>query len=196
MPDIKIRVATPDDAPALVEIYAPYVTHTAISFEYEVPSAEEFAGRIRRTLDSYPYLIATAGGKPVGYAYAGPFIQRPAYNWAAETTVYIDESAHKIGVGRALYAALEQALAAQGVLNLNACIASPGQGDTDPYLTGGSVAFHQRLGWRFVGEFQRCGYKFGRWYNMLWMEKHIGSHLAEQPPVRTFDEVRESLVFA
>lgn len=184
--DLTIRAAAPEDAAALLAIYAPYVERTAITFEYDVPSREEFAGRIARTLERYPYLMAQAEGRVMGYAYAGPFKKRPAYDWAVETTVYVREDAKRQGTGRALYAALERCLGAQGVLNLNACIACPER--PDEYLTWDSVNFHSHLGYRLVGEFRECGCKFGRWYNMAWMEKHIGSHPADPPPVRPFPE--------
>ena len=85
-----IRTASEADAPALLEIYAPYVDRTAITFEYEVPSVDEFASRIRNTLQKYPYLVAEKGGRILGYAYAGPFHDRPAYDWSVETSIYVD----------------------------------------------------------------------------------------------------------
>ncbi|EOS65375.1 GNAT family N-acetyltransferase [Oscillibacter sp. 1-3] len=185
--DLTVRAAAPEDAAALLEIYAPYVEKTAITFEYAVPSPEEFAGRIARTLERYPYLAAEAEGRIMGYAYAGPFKERAAYDWAVETTVYVREEAKRQGVGRTLYAALERCLAAQGVLNLNACVACPER--EDEYLTRDSVDFHRRMGYRLAGEFRQCGCKFGRWYNMVWMEKHIGLHPADPPPVKPFSEV-------
>ena len=181
----KIRVAEPEDAEALLRVYAPYVEKTAITFEYDAPSAEEFAGRIEKTLKRYPYLVAEEDGAILGYAYAGAFKSRAAYDWAAETTVYVAEDAKRRGIGKQLYAALEQALAAQNILNLNACIAYPA--GEDPYLTRDSVEFHRSLGYRLVGQFTQCGYKFGRWYDMVWMEKHIGVHTKNQPAVKPFD---------
>lgn len=185
--DLRIRVAAPGDAAALLEIYAPYVEKTAITFEYDVPTREEFAGRIARTLERYPYLAAETGGRIAGYAYAGPFKERAAYGWAVETTVYVRGEMKRQGIGKALYMALERALAAQNILNLNACIACPEA--EDPCLDWNSVGFHRSMGYRLVGEFRQCGYKFGRWYNMVWMEKHIGEHLSGQPPVEAFPAV-------
>ena len=97
-----IRIAEKKDASALLDIYAPYVTDTAITFEYEIPSVEEFANRIEHTLKRYPYLIAEENGTPVGYAYASPFHDRPAYDWAVETSIYVDRSHRKNGIGRDL----------------------------------------------------------------------------------------------
>lgn len=185
--DLTIRPAAPEDAAALLAVYAPYVERTAITFEYDVPTLADFTGRIARTLARYPYLAAERGGEIVGYAYAGPFKERAAYDWAVETTVYVREDQRRRGVGGALYRALERCLAAQGVLNLNACIACPEE--ADEYLTWDSVEFHTRLGYRLVGEFYGCGCKFGRWYNMVWMEKHIGAHLPDPAPVRPFPGV-------
>lgn len=184
-----IRIATAQDAPELLKIYAPYVEKTAITFEYAVPTVQEFQERILRVLKKYPYLVAQRDGEIVGYAYAGAFKERPAYDWAVETTVYVRQDQKKKGIGRELYLALEQALALQNVLNLNACIAYPET--EDEYLTKNSVRFHERLGYRLVGEFHQCGYKFGRWYNMVWMEKCIGKHEETPLPVKAFGEIRE-----
>ena len=188
--DITIRAARPDDAEALLRIYAPYVTDTAITFEYEVPSVEEFRGRIEKTLRRYPYLVAEEHGRIIGYAYAGAFHSRAAYDWACELSIYVAADARRRGLGSRFYALLEEILAAQGLLNLNACIAVP-LSDDDPYLTRASVTFHERRGYRTVGEFTRCGYKFRRWYNMVWMEKLIGPHLTDQPTVLPFNAVRD-----
>lgn len=188
---MRIRAASEEDAEKLLALYAPYVEKTAVTFEYEAPSVEEFQSRIRHTLERYPYLVAEEGGRLLGYAYAGTFHARPAYDWAVETSIYVDEGRKRSGVGRMLHEALEQALAAQNIVNLNACIAVPiGE---DEFLTRDSVLFHERMGYRLVGKFRQCGYKFRRWYDMVWMEKHIGPHLADQPPVRPFDEVRDIL---
>lgn len=187
-----IRPARMRDVEKLLEIYAPYVTDTAITFEYAVPSAEEFAGRVRDISERYPYLVAEQGEKILGYAYAHAFNGRSAYDWAVETSIYVDRAKRRTGVGGRLHRALETALKAQGILNMNACIGVPA-GEDDEYLTRNSQEFHAHLGYRPVGEFTQCGYKFGRWYSMIWMEKHIGLHLPDQPPVKSFREVAESL---
>ncbi|MDD3243061.1 MAG: GNAT family N-acetyltransferase [Eubacteriales bacterium] len=184
-----IRTATQADAPALLAIYAPYVENTAITFEYEVPSEQEFAQRIRRVLTRYPYLVAEADGELLGYAYAGAFKERAAYQWAVETSVYVRQDQKRRGIGAALYRALEECLAAQGVLNVNACIAYPAQ--QDEHLTADSVRFHEALGYEMVGRFHRCGYKFGRWYDMVWMEKMIGGHDARPAPVVPFAQIKK-----
>ena len=188
MEHICIRPAALEDVPALLDIYAPYVRETAVSFEYQVPSPEDFAGHVRRTLARYPYLVAQEGSAILGYAYAGPFAARAAYQWGAETTIYLRRDRRGKGLGRALYQTLEQILILQNIQNLNACIADPVQ-EEDPYLTGASAAFHAKLGYQLAGRFHRCGYKFGRWYDMIWMEKLLGSHPDQPPAVLPFPEL-------
>lgn len=185
---VSIRLARIEDAPALQAIYAPYVRDTAITFEYEPPSVEVFAERMRATMKRYPYLVAELDGRAVGYAYAGTFKGRPAYDWAVETSIYVARGHAGTGVGRALHDALERALAAQGMLNMYACIAVP-TGKDDETLTRNSQHFHEHMGYRLVGEFYRCGYKGGRWYNMVWMEKMLGEHRPDQPAVVPFPQL-------
>ncbi len=189
--NISIRTAAPSDAEALLAIYAPYVKDTAITFEYDVPSREEFTARIEKILQRYPYLIAYSGTEILGYTYAGAFHERAAYDWAVETSIYIKRDNRRMGIGKTLYHALEKALMAQGVLNLNACIAYT---DTqDAHLTNDSVSFHERLGYRKAGEFHQCGYKFNHWYNMVWFEKHIGEHTLNQSSVKPFKEIEKNM---
>lgn len=191
MQEIQIRTATPDDAERLLEIYAPYVTDTAISFEYEVPTVEEFRRRISHTLERYPYLVAILDNKIVGYAYVSPFIGRAAYDWSVETSIYVDQNARHMGVGGRLYAALEEILVRMHVLNLNACIGAPREdAGPDEHLNNNSIEFHAHLGYAMVGRFHNSGYKFGRWYDMVWMEKIIGDHNAPVEPVLRFVDIR------
>ena len=177
-----IRNAVLADAARLVEIYAYYVECTAITFEYAVPSVEEFRERMARTMRRYPYLVAEEDGKVVGYAYAGPFVGREAYDWSCELTVYLDHTETKRGFGRLLYAAMEEELKKMGILNLYACIGLP-EAD-DEYLTRNSALFHAHMGFTEAGRFKKCGYKFGRWYDMIWMEKLLGDHKNGQAPER------------
>lgn len=181
-----IRTATVEDASKLLEIYAPYVLGTAITFEYEVPSVDEFQRRIENTLQKYPYLVAEQEGEILGYAYASSFHTRAAYAWAVETSVYVRQDRKKCGIGKALYEELERQLKQQNILNLYACIAYPEK--EDEYLTKDSVRFHERLGFELIGEFHQCGFKFNRWYNMVWMEKHIGEHVEKPNAVKRFGE--------
>jgi len=169
-----IRDAVREDAERLLSIYRYYVERTAVTFELVTPSAEEFGQRISDTLRRYPYLIAEEDGKVLGYAYAGAFHVREAYRRSCELSVYLDREQRRRGIGRALYLALEERLRAMGILNLYACIGDPVR--EDEYLTHDSERFHERMGFVRVGTFHLCGCKFGRWYNMIWMEKLIGEH--------------------
>lgn len=171
---ITIRSAKPSDAEAIRRIYAPYVENTAITFEYDVPSIEEFRSRISKTLEKYPYLVAEENGTVIGYSYAGVFYNRAAYNHCVETSIYVDLSYQQRGIGKSLYKELENKLKSQGILNINACIAWI---DTpNKYLTHQSPEFHARNGYKQVAHFHKCGYKFGQWFDMIWMEKMIGEH--------------------
>lgn len=171
---MSIRDAIPSDAEAMLAIYAPYVEQTAITFEYDVPTLDDFRQRLLKVQTKYPWIVAEDKGRIVGYAYAGAFGERAAYQWAVETSIYVDRSMKRCGIGRRLHEALEERLKAQGILNMNACIAfiEP----EDEYLTQDSVRFHERLGYDKVGHFHQCGKKFGRWYDVIWMEKIIGEH--------------------
>jgi phosphinothricin acetyltransferase len=175
MKEIKIRDAALNDAERLLEIYAFYVRYTAISFEYDVPTIEEFRERMRKTRVKYPYLVIEKDGLVQGYAYAGTFKGRAAYDWSCELSIYLDCNARGAGLGRALYEAMEAKLKAMGILNLYACIAYPET--EDEYLTRNSANFHSHLGFTTAGRFHQCAYKFGRWYDMIWMEKLVGEHV-------------------
>ena len=164
-----IRKATLKDTQKILAIYAHYVENTAITFEYIVPSIDEFRERIRKTLLKYPYLVLESGEEILGYAYAGAFVGRAAYDWSAEVT--------KMHTRNSLTKALQE----MGILNLYACIGYPNE--EDEYLTRNSAQFHKHLGYRQVGIFSNCGFKFGRWYSMIWMEKMIGEH-TENPKAR------------
>lgn len=171
---LMIRNVTIEDACRLLEIYEYYVKNTAITFEYDVPSLDEFKNRITGTLKKYPYLLLEESGVIRGYAYAGAFVGRAAYDYSCETTIYLDHNAKGRGYGRVLYEALERTLKNAGILNLYACIGDPVV--EDEYLTRNSEQFHKHIGFSKIGTFHTCGYKFGRWYNMIWMEKIIGEH--------------------
>jgi phosphinothricin acetyltransferase len=165
---LSIRAAQETDAQALLKIYEPYVLNTAVTFEIEVPTVEEFAGRIRNTLAKYPYFVAELDGEIVGYAYASQFRTRAAYAWSAETSVYVKAGVHRAGVGSALYRALEDALRKMGIVTLVAGITYP-----NPE----SVCFHEKSGYRRVGVMEKIGYKAGQWRDVIWMQKTVGEHV-------------------
>lgn len=175
---IKIRNARLDDAKRLLEIYNHYVKNTAISFEYETPSIDEFKARMERIMKFYPYFVAIDGERIIGYAYAAPFIERAAYDWSCELTIYLDKDETKRGAGKMLYGEIEAALIKIGITNMYACIGYPEV--EDEYLTKNSADFHTHMGFSLAGTFKKCGRKFGRWYDMIYMEKIISEHSDEK----------------
>ena len=184
--NMSIRTVRPEDAKNLLDIYAYYVEETAISFETEVPSVEEFKIRIEEILKSYPYIVACDNDELLGYAYLHPFVGRKAYELSAETTIYLNPVKKKMGIGKKLYSVLEDIAKAQNIINLYSCI---GYVDVeDEYLNNNSAEFHEHMGYRMVGKFENCGHKFGRWYHMVWMEKIIGEH-KEIPKFISFEDI-------
>ena len=171
---VTLRFASPADAEALVSIYAPYIQKTAITYEYEIPSAEDFSRRIETYSAKYPYLVAEIDSTPVGYAYACPLGSRPAFDWSVETAIYIREDCKGMGIGQLLYEKLEAILRSMGIRTMTAAVASVDH--DDPYLTNASIAFHLRMGFTPVGTFHNAGCKFGRWYDLTWLEKQIGEY--------------------
>lgn len=189
---INIRIAEPSDAEAILGIYSHYIKTTAITFEYEVPSIDEFQQRITGILKDYPYLVAEEDGKVVGYVYASRFSERKAYDLSAATSIYIDEAYHRRGIGKMLYAKLEEMLKRQNVTNLYAGAADPTE-ENDKYLTRDSEHFHEALGYEVVGRHRSCGNKFGKWYNLLWMEKVISEHTCPPEEFIPFSKIRSNL---
>ena len=195
MPDILIRPAELRDVPAMLAVYAPYVEETAVSFEYAVPSEEEFRARVEKVQGFYPWLAAEQEGRVQGYAYASRFHPRAAYDWSVEVSIYLERNERRRGIGRRLYETLEQCLRAQGILTAYSCIAHAPE--PDECLDHASIRFHERMGYRLTGSFPSCGYKFGRWYGMVWMEKRLvpadAPEALSPAPIVPFGVVRNSL---
>lgn len=161
---MSIRLATEADLPQILAIYGPYITDTTFSFEYEIPTLEAFTQRFRDITVQFPWLVWEQEGKILGYAYGSAPFERAAYSWCAEPSIYLAPQAHRQGIGRKLYAVLEQILALQGYQILYAIVTSENQG---------SVAFHERLGYRTCAVFPDCGYKHGRYVGTVWLEKRV-----------------------
>ena len=185
----QIRFVRPEDAEELAGIYAPYVRQTAITFEYEVPRLEEFRRRILGTAEKYPYFCLEAEGRIMGYAYASPFRSRKAYQWIAETSVYLAPEARKRGWGKLLCRALEEGCRAMGLVSLYACITVPREAG-DPYVTDDSALFHAHLGYRELARFPGSGSKFGRWYDTVIMEKELNEREADPPEPTRFPDIQ------
>jgi phosphinothricin acetyltransferase len=174
MSPVTIRDADPErDATPCAAIYAPSVEASATSFEEQAPSAEEVAGRIKRIQPTHPWLVAERGGEVLGYAYACPHRQRPAYRWAAEVSVYVAETQRGRGSGQALYETLFERLRGQHLHMACAGITLP----NEP-----SIALHERLGFVPVGVFRQIGWKAGAWHDVGWWQLDLGSAGSEPPP--------------
>jgi L-amino acid N-acyltransferase YncA len=160
-----IRDANEHDAKACAAIYAPYVTDTAITFEYEPPSAAEMARRIAAAQRTHAWLVLEDDGRVVGYAYAGPYKERAAYRWPCEVSVYLETGRRRSGSGRLLYEALFARLAERGFRTLVAVMTLPNDA---------SEGLHRALGFEPIGTFRRVGWKHGQWRDVAWAQRSIG----------------------
>ena len=167
-----IREAVPGDAPALLDIYAPYIRDTVITFEYDVPTAEKFAARIEETAAAHPYLVCERDGQIIGYAYAHRIRERAASYWAAELSIYLAPEAQGQGVGTALYRCLIDLLEQQRLRILYGCVTLPNEK---------SQKLHEKLGFSLVGVWHGSGWKFDGWHDVGWFEKRLGGDGPAQP---------------
>lgn len=166
-----VRFAEEEDSRELLRIYGEYI-HTPVTFEYRLPTEEEFGERIRNVKkEGYPYLVWEEDGRIAGYAYAHRAFERAAYQWDAELSIYLAESCTCRGAGGKLYDMLLELLKLQGVRTVYGCVVSP-----NPR----SERLHERMGFRRIGLFRDTGYKNGEWLDVVWFEKKIGS-FEEQP---------------
>ena len=161
-----IRPVLPSDAKELLAIYAPYVTDTTITFEYDIPSISEFTNRIKNISKSFPYLVAEENGKILGYAYASTYYARAAYDCTCELSIYLDKDARSKKISSQLYDTLEKELVSQGYVNLLACISLPNDI---------SIAFHKKRGFNQVAHFPKIGFKFEQWHDIVWLQKRLKS---------------------
>lgn len=159
-----IRKATARDVPAMLAIYDPFVRDTAVSFEYETPTEEAFARRLEEHTAVYPWLVWEEAGRVLGYAYAGRVFERAAYAWNAEISCYLAEEIRGKGIGRQLYAAVEDILRSQGVRKVFAVVTSANES---------SIDFHKALGYREAAIYSDVGFKHGKWYDVVWLEKQL-----------------------
>ena len=174
-----IRFAAPDDAPALLAVYAQYID-TSITFEYELPSLAEFRRRIEDFSHKYPYLVHETDGVVDGYAYAHRFAPRAAYQWSAELSVYLDGAARGRGLGRTLYEALMELLALQGVRTVYGLVTTPNEA---------SDRLHRALGFTVAGVTHNVGYKAGRWRGVTYYEKAIAPYDDDPAPFKSIRDM-------
>jgi phosphinothricin acetyltransferase len=169
-----IRAAIPTDIPAISRIYDHAVRHGTASFEIEPPDEAEMARRYRTLLEGgYPHLVAEHDGAVLGYAYAGPYRTRPAYRWSVEDSIYVDPTAYRRGVGRALLDRLMAESAARDFRQMIAVIGDSGQ--------TASIELHRAAGFRHVGTIENVGFKFGRWLDSVIMQRALGPGAETKP---------------
>jgi L-amino acid N-acyltransferase YncA len=182
-----IRLASSADTSAIADIYAPYVTDHATSFEYEPPDASEIVRRIEKLTARTPWLVCELNKEVVGYAYAGPHRDRAGYQWSVEVSAYVRQDQHRTGIARALYTSLLEILKLQGFRNAYAGATLPNDA---------SVAFHRAMGFNEVATYRGVGFKFGKWHDVIWMERGLSPKTAEtQPPIPLL-EIRGTPAFA
>ena len=177
MSSLHVRPVREADIPAITVIYAHAVLHGFASFEVDPPGESEMMGRMRAVVDGgFPYLVAEKDGKVFGYAYAGLYRTRPAYWNSAENSVYVSPDAHRLGVGRALLAALIEIMTERGFRQMIAVIGDSGN--------AGSIGLHRALGFTYCGVIHSVGYKHGRWLDSVIMQRALGPG-DTTPPDRT-----------
>lgn len=161
---MSVRCATEKDIPAMLAIYSPYVENTTYTFEYDAPCLSSFTQRFYEITAQFPWLVWEEEGAVLGYAYATAPFTRAAYRWVAEPSIYLMPEARGRQIGKALYTRLEEILARQGYRTLYVIITGENKG---------SLAFHEKMGYRHLAEFPDCGFKHGRWLAVNWMEKRL-----------------------
>ena len=163
MNNVVIRFADPAcDARAILDVYAPYIEKTAITFETEVPTLKSFKQRVKDIAAHFPYLLLEVDGELAGYAYAHRQAERAAFAWNAELSIYLKESFAGRGLGRELYSLLEELLSMQGYVNFYGVITGS---------NAVSIALHEKMGYRIIGRHEHTGFKFGQWHDTVWLHK-------------------------
>ncbi|HCY40384.1 MAG TPA: N-acetyltransferase [Prolixibacteraceae bacterium] len=182
-----IRLAERTDVPGILEIYAPFILETSVTFEETIPDEESFWERIQGIMTELPFLVCEIDGKIAGYAYASVYRSRASYRWTKEVSVYIHPDFHRKKIAHALYTSLNEMVRYQGIADLLAIITMP----NEP-----SVAFHEQFGYRKCAEFSKVGYKMDQWQNVGWFELFLQDET--QPPkdrILTLNEIIDLPVF-
>ena len=181
-----IRIAEPGDASAIAGIYRPAVADGATSFELDPPDAAEMARRLEKTLSRTPWLVCEHHGDILGYAYGGTHRERPAYRWTIEVSAYVRRDRHRSGIGRGLYTSLFAVLVLQGFRTAVAGITLPNPA---------SLALHESVGFSRIGVYHAIGHKFGRWHDVVWLERRLADYPPDPEPPVTLSEVMGSPEF-
>lgn len=182
----KIRFASAEDAEAILEIYAPYIKNTYVTFEYEVPSVDSFRERIEGIIKKYPWLVYEENGKILGYAYAGPDRTRAAYQWTCESSIYISEEAKGRGIGTALYDELFKILKKQNFCICYALIVDDNVSSIEMHI--------KKYGFTEAGHLRNTGYKHGAWHGIIELEKILNPQVVPPKPVIPITELDYNIV--
>ena len=185
MSTVHFRRATEEDVVSILAIYAPYVTDSAITFEYDVPSEEEFRQRIRTISAEYPYFVCESDGQIIGYAYAHRHMERAAYQWNAEISIYIRQGFTGKGLGKTICQALIDLLRLQGIRNVFSCVTIPNER---------SAHLHHSMEFSTEGIFQNAGYKCGKWQTIAWFRKNIAPYSNEPAPFLPISRIDRQLI--
>lgn len=165
MSAVTIRFAdSAKDAARILEVYAPYIETTPITFEVDVPSEAEFEARVRGIAAEFPYLLLEIDGEPAGYAYAHKQAERAAFGWNAELSIYLAQKWAHRGLGKPMYALLMDLLRMQGYVNFYAVITGS---------NAGSIAMHEQMGFVRIGLHEKTGFKFGQWHDTVWLCRRV-----------------------
>lgn len=167
-----IRIARDEDAAAIHAIYAPSITSGVATFETELPGVDAMRERLRVRLQHYPWLVWEDAGEVLAYAYAGRFRERAAYDWIAETSIYVRHDAQRRGIARKLYGALLDVMRLQGITQAVGVITLPGTV---------SVTMHEAMGFTPAGVWRQCGYKLDKWWDVGVWQKELQA--ATNPPM-------------
>lgn len=183
--NISFRLVNKKDTAEILEIYAPYIENTTVTFEYDVPPLKEFEKRILEISEDYPYIVCELEGRIVGYAYANKNMERAAYGWNVALSVYIHNEYLRYGIGRKLYSMLIEILKLQNIINVYGVVTSPNEN---------SERFHENLGFKKLGIFHNTGYKFDRWIDVIWYEKAILPYIIPPVPVKSIKEIDKRII--
>ncbi|MBL1230600.1 N-acetyltransferase [Enterococcus sp. BWB1-3] len=168
---MKIRLISPGDIEAVLSIYSQYID-TPITCEYALPSKNEFTQRINSFTTTYPYLVCEEEGKIIGYAYAHRHMERKAYEWNAELSIYLDKEQTAKGVGMQLYTILISILKKQGIKTVIGGVTLPNRK---------SQQLHEKLGFEQMGIYHNNAFKNGQWFDVAWYEKQLGPYTTPEP---------------
>ncbi len=185
MSEIRIRMAALEDAEEIYRIYEPYILNTVITFEYDKISVEKFRERMKKVMGKFPWLVCSLDGIIAGYAYCSPHLERAAYGWDCECSVYLDEKVYRKGIGTALYEALFHIAKKQGFYNIYSLICIPNES---------SVALHKKCGFTEIGVYYNTAYKMGQWRHLLVMEKRLKDIIGEPAPVMTIHNIEKNFL--